>query len=67
VGYLDDGTMVVVEQARPHLNQEVEFTVTRALQTSAGRMIFGRMNNDAPTPPVERPRPTSVNPQSASR
>ena len=43
VGYLEDGTMLVVEQGRPHLNEEVEFTVTSALQTSAGRMIFGRM------------------------
>ncbi|MDB5302893.1 MAG: integral rane protein domain superfamily [Phycisphaerales bacterium] len=43
VGYLEDGTMVVVEQGRPHQGQEVEFTVTRALQTSAGRMIFGRV------------------------
>ena len=37
VGYLDDGTMVVVEQGRPHINQEVEFTVTSALQTKADR------------------------------
>ncbi len=43
VGYLDDGTMVVVENARSHLNEDIEFTVTSALQTSAGRMIFGRM------------------------
>jgi uncharacterized protein YacL len=49
VGYLDDGTMVVVEQGRGHLNEEVEFTVTSALQTSAGRMIFGRMGDGAPT------------------
>jgi uncharacterized protein YacL len=47
VGYLDDGTMVVVEQGRGHLNEEVEFTVTSALQTSAGRMIFGRMGDSA--------------------
>ena len=66
VGYLDDGTMVVVEQAKPHLNEEVEFVVTRALQTSAGRMIFGRLNADAP-PPHERSRQGNVNPQSASR
>ena len=46
VGYLEDGTMVVVEQGRSHLNQEVEFTVTSALQTSAGRMIFGRASRD---------------------
>jgi uncharacterized protein YacL len=44
VGYLEDGTMVVVEQGRPHINQEVEFNVTSALQTSAGKMIFGRMD-----------------------
>ena len=48
VGYLEDGTMVVVEQGRPHVNEEVEFTVTSALQTSAGRMIFGRMGGGAP-------------------
>ena len=47
VGYLDDGTMVVVEQGRSHLNQDVEFTVTSALQTSAGRMIFGRAGENA--------------------
>jgi uncharacterized protein YacL len=48
VGYLDDGTMVVVEQGRGHVNEEVEFTVTSALQTSAGRMIFGRMGDGVP-------------------
>ena len=36
-----------VEQGRPHLNEEVDFTVTSALQTSAGRMIFGRIGADA--------------------
>src|SRR5262249_42859728 len=43
VGYLDDGTMVVVEQGRSHLGQEVTITVTSVLQTPAGRMIFGRL------------------------
>jgi uncharacterized protein YacL len=43
VGYLDDGTMVVVEQGATHINQEVEFTVTNTRQTSAGKMIFGRI------------------------
>ncbi len=42
VGYLDDGTMVVVENARNHIGENVEITVTSAYQTSAGRMIFGR-------------------------
>ena len=45
VGYLDDGTMVVVEQGRQRLNEEVEITVSRALQTSAGRMIFGKLSD----------------------
>jgi uncharacterized protein YacL len=46
VGYLDDGTMVVTEQGAYHLGETVRMTVTSVLQTSAGRMIFGRM--DAP-------------------
>jgi uncharacterized protein YacL len=43
VGYLEDGTMVVVEQGRSHIGQEVSITVTSVLQTPAGRMIFGRI------------------------
>ena len=42
VGYLDDGTMVVVEEASNYLGSEVRVVVTSALQTSAGRMIFAR-------------------------
>lgn len=42
VGYLEDGTMVVVEDGRSHLDHEVDLVVTSTLQTSAGRMIFGR-------------------------
>ena len=42
VGYLDDGTMIVVENGRPYIGQDVNITVTSVLQTSAGRMIFGR-------------------------
>jgi uncharacterized protein YacL len=42
VGYLDDGTMVVVENGRPLIGQNVAITVTSTIQTSAGRMIFGR-------------------------
>lgn len=40
VGYLDDGTMVVVEGGRKYINSDVEIIVTRVLQTVAGRMIF---------------------------
>jgi uncharacterized protein YacL len=43
VGYLEDGTMVVVEQGRTHLGQEVLISVTSVLQTPAGRMIFGKL------------------------
>ncbi len=42
VGYLDDGTMVVVEGGRSHLGHHCDLVVTSTLQTSAGRMIFGR-------------------------
>src|SRR5207247_894436 len=44
VGYLDDGTMVVVEQGRSAIGHEVTITVTSVLQTNAGRMIFGRID-----------------------
>ncbi|HID78726.1 MAG TPA: TRAM domain-containing protein [Planctomycetaceae bacterium] len=42
VGYLDDGTMVVVEGGRDHINETVSISVTSVLQTSAGRMVFGK-------------------------
>jgi uncharacterized protein YacL len=42
VGYLDDGTMIVVEGGRDHIGKEVRINVTSVLQTSAGRMIFGK-------------------------
>lgn len=42
VGFLDDGTMIVVEGGARMLDQDVEITVTRVLQTVAGRMIFGQ-------------------------
>jgi uncharacterized protein YacL len=47
VGYLDDGTMIVVEGGREHINKTVKIAVTSVLQTSAGRMIFGRMDQVA--------------------
>ena len=40
VGYLDDGTMIVVESGRQYMNSTIEVNVTRVLQTVAGRMIF---------------------------
>ena len=43
IGYLDDGTMVVVEDARRLIGQEVKVVVTSVLQTPAGRMIFTKI------------------------
>lgn len=43
IGYLDDGTMVVVEEARRLIGQEVRVVVTSVLQTQAGRMIFTKL------------------------
>lgn len=47
VGYMPDGTMIVVEQGRSYVGREVEIVVTSALQTSAGRMIFGKLQDGA--------------------
>lgn len=49
VGYLEDGTMVVVEEGRSHIGDELQVVVTGALQTAAGRMIFARPNAPAMT------------------
>jgi uncharacterized protein YacL len=43
VAYLDDGTMVVVEDGRERINSQTTVTVTKVLQTAAGRMIFARL------------------------
>ncbi len=42
VGYLDDGTMVVIEDGHSHLNRMINVTVTKVLQTAAGKMIFAK-------------------------
>ncbi|MBC24539.1 MAG: PIN/TRAM domain-containing protein [Phycisphaerae bacterium] len=58
IGYLEDGTMVVVEGADGMIGREVQVTVTNTLQTSAGRMIFARVPGTGPdttaTPPIEK-------------
>ena len=46
VGFLDDGTMIVVEGGARLIDQEVDLTVTRVLQTVAGRMIFAQPRQD---------------------
>ena len=52
VAYLDDGTMVVVDNARPMIGKTIDVVVTSVLQTTAGKMIFGRFidANAQPTP-----------------
>ena len=49
VAYLDDGTMVVVENGRRHVGERIAVTVTTVLQTSAGRMIFTRASEAVKT------------------
>jgi uncharacterized protein YacL len=44
VGYLDDGTMVVVDHARRMIGRSVEISVTSVLQTASGKMIFGKLD-----------------------
>jgi len=47
VGYLDDGTMIIVDHAQKMLNINVEVVVTSVLQTTAGRMIFSELKEMA--------------------
>jgi uncharacterized protein YacL len=46
VSYLEDGTMVVIENGQRYLNQTIKVTVTKVLQTAAGRMVFARPETD---------------------
>lgn len=46
VAYLDDGTMVVVDNSRRWIGQNIDITVTSVLQTTVGKMIFGRYNEE---------------------
>jgi uncharacterized protein YacL len=56
VGYFEDGTMVVVENGRSHVDESVTVTVTTVLQTTAGRMIFATLaDEESVKPRVLRP------------
>lgn len=48
IAYLEDGTMVVVEDGRGFINNQVNVTITKVLQTAAGKMIFSRMQDGDP-------------------
>ena len=60
VAYLDDGTMVVVDNARKMIGKNVDISVTSVLQTTAGKMIFGKFDERSPSSHSQRqelPRP----------
>jgi uncharacterized protein YacL len=69
IGYLDDGTMIVVEDARNKIGKDLVISVTSSLQTSAGKMIFGkfeeyvqrRPENEQRRPFIRRPIRTDSN------
>jgi len=71
VAYLDDGTMVVVDNARKMISKTIDIVVTSVLQTTAGKMIFGRyieagaVASAAPAPPAssDRAKPAVSTPQ----
>lgn len=72
VGYLDDGTMVVVDDSREQMGQTVRVILTRVLQTAAGRMMFARRDGPKNAPkqeakpkelPAQKPVPKSVQPE----
>jgi uncharacterized protein YacL len=54
VAYLDDGTMVVVDNARKMIGKTIDVSVTSVLQTTAGKMIFGKWDERAMTRPEPR-------------
>jgi uncharacterized protein YacL len=70
VAYLDDGTMVVVDNARKMISKTIDVVVTSVLQTTAGKMIFGRYIETgvpvpAPTPAAGEKDETSRRPRPA--
>ena len=60
VGYLDDGTMVVVDHARKLIGKSVEISVTSVLQTASGKMIFGKMEENGRASDLPRPGPVEI-------
>ena len=68
VAYLDDGTMVVVDNARKMISKTIDIVVTSVLQTTAGKMIFGRYleagGTQSSAPPQRESRPASGTSQS---
>lgn len=69
VGYIEDGTMVVVENAQKCIGKTVEVEFIRALQTDAGKMMFARLASATPVSaqPQKRPQQRGRKPQSTAR
>jgi uncharacterized protein YacL len=65
VAYLDDGTMVVVDNARKMINKTIDIVVTSVLQTTAGKMIFGRFIEQGSTVPAPVTSPERAKPAPA--
>jgi uncharacterized protein YacL len=62
VAYLDDGTMVVVDNARKMIGKNIDISVTSVLQTTAGKMIFGKWDERFAARADATPRPVNVSP-----
>jgi len=60
VGYLDDGTIVVVDHARKMIGRSVDISVTSVLQTASGKMIFGKMDENGKSVDAPRPAPVEI-------
>ena len=67
VGYLPDGTIVVVDDAADRLNETIAVTVTNSLQTSAGRMIFGKPEPAEPGSAASMARVATSQPRAVDR
>lgn len=62
VGYLDDGTMIVIEGAAKYVGRQVPISVTRMHQTVAGKMVFGQVKLPKTTPKAERSKQSQAQP-----
>jgi len=67
VGYLDDGTMIVIEGGARFVGQEVPISVTRMHQTVAGKMVFGQIKENRRRPAVTDPVSHSPHPAQQPR
>jgi uncharacterized protein YacL len=66
VAYLDDGTMVVVDNARRMISKTIDVSVTSVLQTTAGKMIFGKYDERAQAASASGSQPATASQQSAN-